>query len=326
MNCLKKFSGHVQNLTGNGDGSIALVSRSDSCGPQLLRFDRHSAAAQVIADNPSPIPAQDVSKPRHLAYPCSDGRESYGFYYPPTNARYSNDGCPPLLVMVHGGPTARSYGFFDIQKQFWTSRGFAIFDVNHRGSCGYGRQYRDSLYGHWGELDTRDIVDGVDYLVRHQMANRDQVCIRGKSAGGYAVLRALCCYPEVFRAGACYYGIGNLRTLAEITHKFERYYTDRLLGEKYRPRDSLEPSSLYYQRSPIHQISNVRAAMIIFQGLLDNIVPPTVAREIVDVLESSGIRHRYIEYADEGHGFRYVNNNIDAWSHELEFYREELTE
>ena len=318
------FDGHVQHLCSDSRGTIALVKHGNSSGPQLLKFDCQCPQPTMVITNSEPLKSADISQARHISYPCADGGEAFGFYYAPANARYQNEGAPPLLVMVHGGPTARSYGYFDIQKQFWTNRGFAIFDVNHRGSCGYGRQYRDALYGEWGMIDASDIADGIEYLTQRDLAKRDQICIRGKSAGGYAVLRVLCTYPELFRAGACYYGIGNLATLAEITHKFEKHYTDRLLGEAYRPEYSVKESSRYYQRSPIHQISQVRSAMIIFQGLLDNVVPPAVAQEVVSVLKSSGIKHRYIEYADEGHGFRQVKNNIDAWTQELEFYREIL--
>jgi len=155
--------------------------------------------------------------------------------------------------------------------------------------------------------------------------NPDQVCIRGKSSGGYAVLRALTEYPKVFRAGACYYGIGNLATLAEVTHKFEKFYTDRLIGEEYDPVSSTKQSSLFYQRSPIQKISQIRTSMIIFQGLEDKIVPPSVAQEMVDALNERDLPYSYVEYPDEGHGFRKTENNIDAWTQELAFYQSRLS-
>jgi len=135
------------------------------------------------------------------------------------------------------------------------------------------------------------------------------------------VLRALTEYPDVFKAGACYYGIGNLATLAESTHKFEKHYTDRLIGEEYQSQEAVKPSSRFYQRSPIHKVAALKSAMIVFQGSLDKVVPPEVAHEVVAVLNASGVDHEYIEYPDEAHGFRQIDNNIDAWTKELAFYR-----
>jgi len=262
-----------------------------------------------------------ISDAQHITFSTRDQQLAHGFYYAPANEHYQNDTPPPLLVMVHGGPTARAYGHFDLQKQFWTSRGFAIFDVNHRGSSGYGRRFRDGLYGQWGIVDTNDIVDGVQALIDQGLAAPKQICIRGKSAGGYAVLRALTEYPKLFCAGACYYGIGNLITLADTTHKFEKYYTDRLIGESYNAASAQKKESAYYQRSPINKVDKIASAMIIFQGMQDNIVPPEVAKEMVAALKIANLEHVYIEYQDEGHGFRQVNNNVDAWSRELAFYQ-----
>jgi len=193
--------------------------------------------------------------------------------------------------------------------------------INHRGSSGYGRQFRDSLYGEWGEGDASDIVDGILYLIEQKKVDPSRVCIRGKSAGGYAVLRALTEYPEVFRVGACYYGIGNLLTLAESTHKFEKHYTDRLIDEVFDAIFATSLESKFYQRSPINKMSQLKSAMILFQGSLDRVVPPSVAQEVVEVLKSAGIDHDYVEYPNEAHGFKRLENNIDAWQKELQFYQ-----
>jgi len=309
----------IQNLATDGAGRLTMVRLDQTQNPCLVVYDQgvHSMLS-------APHNLDQVSTSEHIEFETSEGRSAYGFYYPPSNAKYCSEKAPPLIVLVHGGPTSRAYGHFDIQKQFWTSRGFALLDVNHRGSSGYGRAYRDALYGQWGELDTRDIIDGINALVKQDRADPLRVCIRGKSAGGYAVLRALTEYPDVFRAGACYYGIGNLATLAEATHKFEKFYTDRLIGEAYAPTTAASKNSKFYQRSPIHKMSSLKSAMIVFQGLQDKVVPPEVAREVVDVLKNAGVEHSYVEYADEGHGFRQVKNNIDAWTKELAFYRRVL--
>lgn len=312
----------IQNLGSNQHGKAVAVMLAADSRPAMveIRLD----AVDTVISNSMPLKKADISTAEHVEYQTRDNATAYGFYYPAVNSDYQADTAPPLIVMVHGGPTARAYGYFDIQKQFWTSRGFAIFDVNHRGSSGYGRAYRDALYGRWGIIDTSDIIDGVQHLIASNKADANRICIRGKSAGGYAVLRALTEYPQVFKAGACYYGIGNLATLAEVTHKFEKYYTDTLIGEQYDAKTAQSRQSLFYQRSPIHNLDKLKAAMIIFQGLEDKIVPPVVAKEVVSLLTQADIAHSYVEYPDEGHGFRQKKTNIDAWSQELAFYRSVL--
>ena len=328
LNLSSSESCAFQHLASLGDGRVTGVQLSTDSPPQLAIAELSDGRLLYQNAPPSVTPATRPSIAEHLQFTTRDDAKAYGFFYPPTNPAYTAEveavEKPPLIVMVHGGPTARAYGYFDIQKQFWTSRGFALFDVNHRGSSGYGRNYRDALYGHWGEIDTSDIIDGVEMLIRAGKVDRDKVCIRGKSAGGYAVLRALTEYPEYFKAGACYYGIGNLVTLADATHKFEKHYTDRLIGESYNAESATHQSSLFQQRSPIHKIDQLKSAMIVFQGLLDKVVPPSVAREVIDVLKNANVEHAYVEYHDEGHGFRQVDNNIDALSKELEFYRRVL--
>jgi len=330
------FDGHstVQHLSSDGSGNCLFVNLPKSASPQLLSLQslnnvnkiQESVNVQVIKTSKSP--QFDVSIAEAVTFPTRDGSQAHGFFYPPCNqecqSQTSTTLVPPLLVMVHGGPTARAYGHFDLQKQFWTNRGFAILDVNHRGSSGYGRAFRDALYGNWGDMDADDIIDGIDYLLEQRKADPTRVCIRGKSAGGYAVLRALTEFPDRFKAGANYYGIGNLVTLASSTHKFEKYYCGQLLGEAFSSDDSIKRESLYYQRSPINKMGDLRSAMIVFQGLLDKVVPPRVAQELVEVLESQKQTYVYVEYPDEGHGFRQSDNNIDAWNKELGFYKQVL--
>jgi dipeptidyl aminopeptidase/acylaminoacyl peptidase len=199
-----------------------------------------------------------------------------------------------------------------------------VLDVNHRGSTGHGRGYRQSLLGHWGEYDVMDIVDGIDYLKQRDLIDPNKVCIRGRSAGGYTVLQALTQFPNHFNAGACYFGIGNLVTLAETTHKFEVHYTDGLIGEVFDAKRARHPESLYYQRSPIHHMHRLESPMIVFQGLDDKVVPPSVSRELVAVLKERGIAHEYVEYPGEGHGFRSSSTNIDALTRETNFYLQVL--
>ena len=317
----------LQHLHSNGNGRCVLEQLPFDANSSMVQFDYQTRDQSLQRE--ALIEAANIefesSQAEAITFTTPSAEYAHGFYYAPSNPsqqlQTSAEALPPLLVMVHGGPTARAYGHFDLQKQFWTSRGFAILDVNHRGSSGYGRQFRDSLYGYWGERDSSDIVAGIQHLVEQGRVDPERICIRGKSAGGYAVLRALTEYPEIFKVGACYYGIGNLVTLAATTHKFEKHYTDRLVDEMFNPETSSLPQSKFYQRSPINKMNQLGSAMIVFQGALDRVVPPSVSQEVIGVLQSAGIDHEYVEYADEAHGFKRPENNIDAWQKELAFYR-----
>ena len=273
-----------------------------------------------------PLAGASISRPRHFAFEARAGGEARAWFYPPAHESYIGPvgERPPMLVMAHGGPTGRTSGVFDLLGQFWCGNGFALLDVDYRGSTGYGRRYRDALLGTWGELDMTDIVDAVSFVTGRGWAHPEKVFIRGKSAGGYTVLRSMTEFPDIFAAGACYYGIGNLSTLAAVTHKFERHYLDRLLGEEFIAGRANRPDNVYYRRSPVNFMQYLTSPVILFQGLDDRIVPPAVSREVAALLSEKGISHQYIEYHGEGHGFRMLETNSDALKRELKFFREVL--
>ena len=306
---------------GEGEGEIMLVAASGVATRRLVSYSEQQFTP--VKTMPEVIPADEISAAVPICYPTRDGGVAHAYYYVPHNTRFTapDDQLPPLLVMVHGGPTSRTTQTLDLSRQYWTGLGFALLDVNHRGSTGYGRRYRQHLLGRWGQVDVEDIVDGIDYLVNQSLVDADKVFIRGKSAGGYTVLRALTEYPRYFRAGGCYYGIGNLSTLASMTHKFEAHYTDRLIGEKFDRDRAGSGNSEYYKRSPINFMHRLRSPMILFQGQEDRVVPPQVSREVVNLLAARNIDHEYVEYPGEGHGFRKSETNIDAIEKETRFYR-----
>ncbi len=332
-------------LVSSGDGgAFVMASKSTDAThtlrfcPEKLEFTVFDLIKEVGEESEQEInmgsqqsyPIDQTSLPELLEVNVGDNKCAYAYYYPPKNTSIINDDVigsspPPLLVMVHGGPTARAYPNFDIQKQFWTSSGFAVLDVNHRGSSGFGRAYRDELLGEWGEVDAKDIYLSVQKAVEAGLANKDRLFIRGKSAGGYAVQRALTLYPDLFTAGASYYGIGDLVTLSEITHKFESHYTDRLIGEEFALETAQLESSLYHQRSPINAIDNLESPMIVFQGGEDKVVPPQLAMQIVDALVEKGVVCDYHLYEHEGHGFRSKSVLVDCLTKELAFYRRFFT-
>ncbi len=265
------------------------------------------------------IDPENISIPKKLDYSTSDGNISHAYFYEPKNKLFKapEEEKPPLLVVAHGGPTANTSDSFSFIIQFWTSAGFAVVDVDYRGSTGYGRKYRDALLGKWGIIDTADVADAVKYLIRQGKIDGSKVAIRGGSAGGYMVQRAMTEYPELFSVGASYFGIGNLITLVKGTHKFESKYIDNLVGAKL-PEGEL----VYKERSPIFHLDKLKSPMIIFQGSEDKIVTPDCSREMAEILKQKGIKYEYVEYEGEAHGFRTKENNVDSLKRELNFYRE----
>jgi dipeptidyl aminopeptidase/acylaminoacyl peptidase len=253
--------------------------------------------------------------PQTITYPTGGDDVAHGFYYPPTNKDFEApaNSAPPLIVELHGGPTSSTHSGLSLSKQYWTSRGFAVLDVNYRGSTGYGRAYRDKLRHQWGVADVDDTVYGARYLVAQQLANPAQLAIKGGSAGGYTTLAALA-LRDTFKAGASYYGIGDLEALARDTHKFESRYLDSMIGEY--PKEI----AVYKARSPINHIDKLSCPVIFFQGLEDKVVPPNQAEQMVEALSNKGIPVAYVPFEGEQHGFRKAENIKRALDLELYFY------
>jgi dipeptidyl aminopeptidase/acylaminoacyl peptidase len=256
-----------------------------------------------------------ISVAESIEFPTADGRTAHAFYYPPTNPDFAGPTGerPPLVVKVHGGPTSHSKSEFAMGTQYWTSRGFALLDVNHGGSSGFGRDYRERLKGNWGVVDVGDVVAAVKYLIGTARVDGNRAAIRGGSAGGFTVLAALA-FHDVFKAGANYYGVSDLEALARDTHKFEARYLDRLVAPLPEGR------SIYEARAPIRHLEHFNAALITFQGTEDKVVPPGQSRAIVAALEAKGVPVAYVEFEGEQHGFRKAENIVRSLESELAFY------
>ncbi len=257
-----------------------------------------------------------ISVPEAVTY-IAAGRDVHAFYYPPANPEVAAPAgdLPPLLVLTHGGPTGATLDVLDPKCQFWTSRGFAVLDVNYSGSTGYGRAYRERLNGQWGIADVEDAVGGARAMVAAGKADPARLIIRGGSAGGYTTLAALT-FHDTFKAGASYYGICDLEVLQQDTHKFESRYNESLIGPYPAARD------VYFARSPIHFTDRLSCPIILFQGLDDKVVPPNQSAMMADALRQKGLKVQYVTFAGEQHGFRKAENIIRALDEELAFYRD----
>ena len=247
------------------------------------------------------------------------GEVAYAWFYPPANSNYCplTTEKPPVIVQFHGGPTTASHSSFSLQRQFWTSRGFAIIDVNYRGSTGRGRAYRHRLYGGYGILDVEDAVAAVRDAEQQGLIDGKRAAISGASSGGFTTLAALA-FHDTFSAGINFFGVSDLKTLTETTHKFESRYIESLVG------DCTHDAGLLERRSPIRCLGRIRAPLMTLQGSRDKIVPPEQSRVLMDAVRSKGLPCAYLEFEDEGHGFRRKETLVRAMEASLSFYGQVL--
>lgn len=298
------------------DGRVAFIAGQPTEPAGVVLLDLASGDWQYLrrTSEQAADPAY-VSVPEAITFPTTDGAMAHALYYPPTNpgAVAPAGELPPLVVMSHGGPTSRATSALSLEKQVFTSRGFAVVDVNYGGSNGYGREFMRRLDGSWGIVDVDDCINAARSLSARGLVDERRMAIRGGSAGGYTTLCALV-FHDVFAAGASHYGVGDLEALARFTHKLESHYLDRLVGP-YPDR-----VDVYRARSPIHFIERIKRPLIVLQGLDDRVVPPAQAEQIVAALQAARAPHAYLPFPGEGHGFRVAANITRALEAELSFY------
>jgi dipeptidyl aminopeptidase/acylaminoacyl peptidase len=318
QDALASCAARIDDSVAVGSTFAAQVTRPTA--PQgVMRLTRGSARA-IGGSQPCEIDPSYISKGEMREFPRPDGQVVYGIYYAPRNPQFRGPGksAPPALVLAHGGPTSMSDAGFKMRVQFYTSRGFAVLDVNYSGSTGYGRAYRQRLDGAWGIADVADCAAGAQHLAKAGLADGSRMAIAGGSAGGYTTLMALAT-TDVFAAGSSHYGISDLALLLAHTHKFESGYLHRLMGTT--------PGNwkrVFAARSPINLIDGIKAPLILFQGLDDKVVPPEQSRLIAGGLRKRGIEVAYHEYAGEGHGFRRAETIMAVLEAELAFLQRAL--
>ncbi|MCC6918903.1 MAG: S9 family peptidase [Alphaproteobacteria bacterium] len=289
----------------SADGATVVVhAASPESGAALYRVTARGVATEIYRPKGPAIAASFAARPRPLSFATSGGATAHAFYYPPLNPDYTGEGTPPLIVTAHGGPTGVSKPQLAVWRTYWTSRGFAVLDVNYRGSTGFGRAYRKALNGLWGDVDIADVVAGAHYCAGNGLADGARMAVYGGSAGGYVVLAALAFYPDVFKAGVNLFGISDLEALAADTHKFEARYTDTLIGPLPAAKD------IYRARSPLFAADRIRAPLLTLQGLDDKAVPPAQSSAIYEAVKAKGVPTAYLPFEGEGHGFRKAENQI----------------
>ena len=294
-----------------GDDHVVFVGASPWEPKALLEFEVSTETVTPIRYSTDEfIEPSLISTPESIEFPTTGGATAHAVYYPPVNpdVEEPTEAQPPLIVEIHGGPTSHRASGFDLSDQFWTSRGFAYVDVNYRGSTGYGREYREALKGEWGVHDVQDAIAAARFLAERGDVDPERLIIRGGSAGGFTALLALTT-DDTFAAGASYFGVGDVRTLVEHTHKFESRYIDGLMDP-----------SVMEERSPLTHVDGLSSPVIVFQGAEDEVVPPEQAETIVAALREKGLAHTYLLFEGEQHGFRRSDTIRRCLESELSFY------
>lgn len=296
---------------------VVFLGHSTHDPDAVVRLDLATGGLETLKRASAPaLYGSFVSAPESITFPTSGDREAHAFFYAPVNPEFRGPSTqhPPLIVMSHGGPTSAAQTRLSLDIQFWTTRGFAVVDVDYGGSTGYGRAYRQRLNGTWGQTDVDDCVAAAEFLVARGWADPARLAIRGGSAGGYTTLAALTFRPGVFSAAASYYGICDLEVLARDTHKFEARYTDSLVGPYPAARDE------YVARSPIHSVDRLSCPLILLQGEEDAVVPPNQAQLMADAVRAKGLPVALLMFPGEQHGFRKMATIVRALEAELAFY------
>jgi dipeptidyl aminopeptidase/acylaminoacyl peptidase len=306
----------LSHLTKIDSRHIAAVAGASKSPLSIVTIDIANAKVTTVRTaGKSPLQADSISVAAPIDFPSAHGRTSHAFYYAPANPAYRGTprSLPPLLAFVHGGPTSLSSAALRSGVQYWTSRGFAVVDVNYGGSSGYGRTYRQELNGNWGVVDVEDVIAAVRFLIDTKRADPARTAISGGSAGGYTVLVALST-SDVFRAGADHFGISDMTALARDTHKFESRYLDSLIGPLPQAQ------AVYDSRSPLNHLDGFKVPVLVLQGAEDPVVPPNQSQRIVEALRARHVPVAYVLYPGEGHGFRKPEHIINSLQAELSFY------
>ncbi|MCH8240902.1 MAG: S9 family peptidase, partial [Proteobacteria bacterium] len=297
------------------DDRVAVIGATDIAAPAVVSLDLGGKAHIVRSSGETGLAGGDISKGEMLCFAGEDG-EVFALFYPPANASCSAPANerPPVIILVHGGPTGMAGRGLNLKIQYWTSRGFAICDLDYSGTAGYGRAYRERLAGQWGLRDVADVSALARTLGKSGRVDTNRVLISGGSAGGYTVLMALAAL-DIFAAGACAYGVADLAQLQRVTHKFESGYLYALTGTNEQTCDAV-----FAARSPIALAHEINCPVIFFQGLEDKVVPPEQSRAMAQTLRERGVPVAYSEFANEGHGFRRAATIVKVLESEYAFY------
>lgn len=299
-------------------GRLYCIAGAPDRSTSLVEIDPDSGGHRILAGGAKPLPDADIARPETFSFAVSESERAHGFFYRPANSGASSfpPHLLPVVVMTHGGPTSATYAVFNPMIQFWTQRGFAVADLNYRGSSGFGRAYRQALHHCWGVVDVKDVLAALDELGQRRWCDTARSFIRGSSAGGFTTLSVVAA-SDRFLGGCSLYGVSDPWALRQATHRFESRYLDWLIADPSQPER-------FEARAPIKRAKSIRTPLIFFQGGRDSVVVPAQTESMVAALKAEGLDVSYHYYPDEGHGFRRASTRQHALEQELAFFQRQL--
>ena len=302
LRALGPQDGSVQALSWSprGDKIAVIWSRADRPTRLLTLDPERGAVTDVASGAPAGFEAAGTELPEAISWSTPDGATAHGLFSRPSGAER-----PPLIVRVHGGPTGHVEAGFDARTSYYLDRGWAVLQVNYRGSTGYGRAYHQALRASWGVHDVLDTVSGARWLAERGLVDGARMAVMGGSAGGYTVLLCLALHPDVFAAGVDLYGVSDLFALSEETHRFEAHYLDTIVGPLPETYDR------YVERSPVTLADRITRPLLILQGDKDDVVPLAQSEAIHKKLAARGVPVELKVYEGEGHGWRKLATVLD---------------
>jgi dipeptidyl aminopeptidase/acylaminoacyl peptidase len=296
---LRDYQDIAQVVTSHQGDWVSFIGSSPMTPPRIVCYNGETHEVRIaLRSATETIPPSALAHAEPISWSTPDGERAHGLYYHPASDRFQAEGKPPLIVIVHGGPTSQARAGWRPEAQFFATRGYAVLYVNYRGSTGYGRQYMLELRGKWGVHDVEDSISGARFLADSGKIDRERTVIMGGSAGGFTVLQTMVDHPEAFTAGVNLFGVSDQFQLVATTHKFESRYSDSILGPLP------EAASIYRARSPLFHADKIRRPLAIYQGDIDRVVPRQQSDAIVEALKRNGTPHVYHVYQNEGHGWR----------------------
>ncbi|GAB3268104.1 S9 family peptidase [Chitinimonas naiadis] len=314
-----KLPGYEINLQGNRNEDAWIVSTyNDRTRGTRYYYDPRADKLEKLAEVTPWLPEAQMASIKPIQYKSRDGLTIHGYLTLPAG-RNARD--LPVIVNPHGGPWARDSWGFNPEVQFLANRGYAVLQMNFRGSTGYGKEFWQASFKQWGKKMQDDVTDGVDYLVKEGMADPKRICIYGGSYGGYATLAGAAFTPDLYACAVDYVGVSNLFTFMNTIPAYWKPMLDQLhemVGDPERDKDLLQAAS------PVFHVDKIKAPLLVLQGAKDPRVNIAESDQIVNALKQRGVEVEYIVKDNEGHGFRNQENRFEAYEAMERFFKKHL--
>jgi len=292
----------------NLDESLFIVSvRSDRIPAKIYLYEVNDNKLTPLAEPYSWLPEKELSEMKPIQYKSRDGLTIPGYLTLPQGVPAKN---LPVVVNPHGGPWARDSWGYNPEVQFLANRGYAVLQMNFRGSTGYGRKFWETSFKQWGKTMQDDISDGVKWLISQGIADPKRIAIYGGSYGGYATLAGITSTPELYACAVDYVGVSNLFTFLKSIPPYWKPLLEMLYEMVGNPELDKE---LMVAASPVFHADKIRCPLLVAQGAKDPRVNIDESNQIVDALKKRGVTVEYMVKENEGHGFRNEENRFDFY-------------